>query len=100
MPYKCNVCGKLYTESSLELKDVMLRGSCSCGKRFLMYIRRDLRQKPVKFGETPEEKIMESPVLEIGGAEEPPKPLKIPSTYLQPEAKKEPQPVEVKPEKP
>lgn len=64
MPYKCNLCGKLYAESSPELRDVMLRGSCICGKRFLMYIRKDRQEKPVRFETTPEEKIMEpSPYL-------------------------------------
>lgn len=91
MPYKCNVCGKLYAESSPELKDVMLRGSCSCGKRFLMYIRRDQQERPVRFEATPEEKIMESPYLpEVGGAEKPveePRAEETPSPYLpQPEA--------------
>ncbi|MBM3308869.1 MAG: hypothetical protein FJY77_01315 [Candidatus Altiarchaeales archaeon] len=59
MPYKCNVCGKLYLETSPELRDVMLRGSCSCGKRFLMYIRRDV-SRPVRMEPSPEQVIMES----------------------------------------
>jgi len=59
MPYKCNVCGRLYKENSEELRDVMLRGNCVCGKRFLMYIRKGQQEKPVKFEPTPEEKIME-----------------------------------------
>ena len=64
MPYKCNVCGKLYPESSPELRDVMLRGSCTCGKRFLMYIRKDQPAAPVRFETMPEEKIMQqSPYL-------------------------------------
>jgi predicted nucleic acid-binding Zn-ribbon protein len=42
----------------------MLRGSCICGKRFLMYIRKNQETKPVRFEPTPEEKIMEpSPYL-------------------------------------
>lgn len=63
MPYKCNVCGATYLESSKELRDVMLRGSCTCGKRFLMYIR-SKQERPVAFDPTPEDKIMEpSPYL-------------------------------------
>jgi len=64
MPYKCNVCGASYAEGSTELRDVMLRGSCSCGKRFLMYLRGNAQQRPVSFEASPEEKIMEpSPYL-------------------------------------
>ncbi|MFH1125704.1 MAG: Zn-ribbon containing protein [Candidatus Altiarchaeota archaeon] len=64
MPYKCNLCGKMYEETSPELRDVMLRGSCICGKRFLMYIRKDQQTRPVKMEPTPEDKIMEpSPYL-------------------------------------
>jgi predicted nucleic acid-binding Zn-ribbon protein len=64
MPYKCNVCGKLYAESSPELRDVMLRGSCICGKRFLMYIRKSEQATPVRFEPMPEDKIMQpSPYL-------------------------------------
>lgn len=38
MPYKCTVCNKLYKEGSPELKEVMSKGGCSCGKKFLMYV--------------------------------------------------------------
>jgi predicted nucleic acid-binding Zn-ribbon protein len=39
MPYKCTVCGKTYLEGSDEIKEVMRKGSCECGKKFLMYFR-------------------------------------------------------------
>lgn len=39
MPYKCTACGKFYREGSEELKDLMHDGGCSCGKKFLMYVR-------------------------------------------------------------
>ncbi len=39
MPYKCTVCGKIYLEGSDELKGIMRKGGCECGKKFLMYIR-------------------------------------------------------------
>jgi len=86
MPYKCNVCGRLYSESSPELRDVMLRGSCSCGKRFLMYIRKSQEVAPVRFETMPEEKIMQqSPYLpqKVVKPAMPPKPELQPSK-LQP----------------
>jgi predicted nucleic acid-binding Zn-ribbon protein len=97
MPYKCNVCGKTYQETSSELRDVMLRGSCSCGKRFLMYVRKNLDESRVRFDKSPEEKIMEpSPYLPKPGAavdsivrEARDKPTEVSSPYLPQVEKKE-----------
>lgn len=74
------MCGKLYTESSPELRDVMLRGSCICGKRFLMYIRKDLQSRPIELEPAPEERIIEpSPYLpQPTVSERKPRPLSKP----------------------
>jgi len=46
MPYKCTVCGKVYKESSEQLRQVMLRGHCECGKNFMMYIPEETAHDP------------------------------------------------------
>ncbi len=65
MPYKCTVCNKIYPEGSDELKNLIKRGSCECGKIFLLYIREErkplprepARIEPRKTYETPKPKV-------------------------------------------
>ncbi|ODS39677.1 hypothetical protein BEH94_00065 [Candidatus Altiarchaeales archaeon WOR_SM1_SCG] len=44
MPYKCTQCGKIYMDGSDELREVVKRGGCECGKKLLMYIREPVEE--------------------------------------------------------
>lgn len=71
MPYKCTVCGKIYLEGSEELKEVMRKGGCDCGKKFLMYVR-SVRDAESNAGlspgqDVPEDSDASSPESEFPG---------------------------------
>jgi len=76
MPYKCTVCGKIYREGSDELKEILYKGGCSCGKKFLMYVRSirdeaDAKEgvKPSPESSEPEEEA-DDPLADLPKAEE------------------------------
>ncbi len=55
MPYKCTQCGTIYQDGSKELREVVKRGGCRCGKKLLLYVRESVEEVKSDFVEEPEE---------------------------------------------